>query len=68
MILKAHRGSTKALMSSGFTALLLANLVLLGPRFGVPVGERAHDVLSGLLYGIAFGLLLLSLWSARRRT
>ena len=68
MILEAHRRSTKALMSSGFTALLLANLALWAPRIGVPLNERAHDALSGLLYGVAFGLLLLSLWSARRRS
>lgn len=67
MALPSTAREGRAFLFAGLVALVVAMLVHLLPRHGVVLPARAGDFATGLLYGLAFGLLLLGIRSLRHR-
>jgi len=69
MCLLTTDGRRDWLMTAGLVFLILANVAQLVFRHIPSISEDAADGLRGLLFGVAIGSLLLSIWRrGRQRT
>jgi len=66
MTLKKPVRSPRILMQIGYVFLILASLTrwMLHPGPGLP--QNLVDGITGLMYGVAIGALLMGLWKKRR--
>lgn len=53
----------KTLLVLGLSTLIIAGILNMARRLWLPaLGDGAGDAMLGLVYGVSFGLLLLSIW------
>ena len=67
MCLLTTDGRRDWLMTAGFVFLIFANVAQLVFRHATYISEDAADGLRGLLFGLAIGTLLLSVWRRANR-
>jgi hypothetical protein len=67
MCLLRREGKPDRLMMTGFLFLILANVSQLVFRHTPSLGEDLTDGVRGLLFGVAFGSLLLAVWRNAHR-
>ena len=67
MCLLTTDGRRDWLMTAGFVFLILANAAQLVFRHTPSISEDSADGLRGLLFGLAIGSLLLSVWRRANR-